>query len=112
MAYVYIIKCNDGSYYTGVATDIKRRIKEHYYKLKNCAKYTRAREVIELSAVWEAENLSTAGKLEYYIKKRLTHNEKKMLIEKNDLFSQIIKDENLGFSYTRISDISLDSCIN
>ena len=40
--YVYILKCSDGSYYTGITNDIEKRFNEHNYgKNKNCYTYKR-----------------------------------------------------------------------
>jgi len=46
MWYVYIVKCSDSSLYTGVTTDIKRRIDEH--NAGKGASYTRARAPVSL----------------------------------------------------------------
>lgn len=47
--YVYILRCGDGSYYTGVTNDLDRRIAEHNSNLlPNC--YTYRRQPVEL--VW------------------------------------------------------------
>ena len=40
MWYVYIVECADGTYYTGITTDVERRLNEHNYSFKS-AKYTR-----------------------------------------------------------------------
>ena len=45
--YVYILKCADNTLYTGVTTDMERRLKEHNQK-KTGAKYTRARRPVSL----------------------------------------------------------------
>ena len=112
MAYVYIVKCEDGSYYTGIALDVKRRIKEHYKKASTCAKYTRSHKIKELSAVWEAPSYACAGKLEYYIKKKLTHSKKKLLVEENDAFKDLIPRELQELSYKRIENFTLENCLN
>ena len=111
MAYVYILKCSDDSYYTGIASEIKRRIKEHYTKAPACAKYTRARDVVELSAVWETETLSKAGKLEYYIKKKLTHKLKERLVNEEESFNLLIPAEISELKFYRIRDVSLKDCL-
>jgi putative endonuclease len=82
MAYVYILQCTDGSYYTGCTKDVEKRIKTHLSKSPRAAKYTRARTICEVSAVWEVETYSQASKLEYYIKKNFTHAEKQSLVKK------------------------------
>lgn len=47
MWYVYILKCSDKTLYTGVTTDIERRLREHNNS-KNGAKYTKARRPVVL----------------------------------------------------------------
>lgn len=79
MAYIYIVRCKDSSLYTGIAKDLGQRMREHYYKKKTGAKYTRSRQVQSLEMVWETESWSHAAKLETRIK-RLKHQEKEELI--------------------------------
>ncbi len=76
MYYVYIIKCNDESLYTGYTNNIKRRIKKH--NEGKGAKYTRGRAPVELKYYEEFENKSKAMKREYEIK-QFTHQQKKAL---------------------------------
>lgn len=60
---------HDDSLYTGITTDLKRRMKEHVLKLKTAASYTKSRDVKSLEAVWLCEDRSSASKLEAQIKK-------------------------------------------
>ena len=64
---VYILKCGDGSFYTGVSTDIERRVYEHNNTSK-ASKYTRSRRPVSL--VWTSDFMdkSSAHKLECRIK--------------------------------------------
>lgn len=48
--YVYLLRCADGSLYTGVATDLERRVRQHNGELVGGAAYTRPRRPVEL--VW------------------------------------------------------------
>ena len=80
MYYIYILRCDDNSLYTGITTDIKKRFEEHFFKKANCAKYTKSRNVIALEALWSAKNRSDASKLEYSIK-RLSKAEKEELVK-------------------------------
>ena len=66
--YVYILRCNDDSLYTGITTDVQRRIKEHNNSSKG-AKYTKMRRPVMLVYSEECENRSDALKREYEIKK-------------------------------------------
>lgn len=77
MWYVYIIRCKDGTYYTGITTDVDRRLKEH--NSGTGAKYTRSRTPVELEECKEFKNRSEASKEEARIKK-LTRVRKEKLI--------------------------------
>jgi putative endonuclease len=70
--YVYILECEDGSYYTGIAKDLEKRLTNH----GRGSKYTRAKKPIKLIYVEQPEN---AYKREPQIKK-LSRQEKKGLI--------------------------------
>ena len=82
MWYVYIVECADGTYYTGITTDVERRINEHNYSFKS-AKYTRSRRPVKLVYVETSENRSTASRRESQIKK-LNRSKKILLIEKGN----------------------------
>ena len=77
MWYVYIVECADGSLYTGITTDVNKRIKTH--NEGKGAKYTKTRLPVVLRASFEAEKRSLASKEEYRIK-RLTRQQKLELI--------------------------------
>jgi putative endonuclease len=47
MWYVYILECKDKTFYTGITTDLERRIKEHNNSLLG-AKYTKSRRPVKL----------------------------------------------------------------
>ena len=79
MYYTYMIRCKDNSIYTGITTDLERRVKEHINKEEKCAKYTKRHTAVKLETAWESENRVYASKLEYHIK-RLKKNEKELLI--------------------------------
>ena len=76
MCYCYIVRCADGTYYTGWTTDPERRLKEH--NAGEGARYTRHRRPVELVYVEEHPDRSTAMSREYSIK-QLTHNQKERL---------------------------------
>ncbi len=77
MWYVYIVECADGTLYTGITTDVNKRIKTH--NEGKGAKYTKTRLPVVLRASFEVENRSSASKEEYRIK-QLTRQEKLDLI--------------------------------
>jgi putative endonuclease len=80
MYFVYIVKCIDDTFYTGIATDLERRIDEHNRSEKG-AKYTRVRRPVSLVYSEEHPDRSSASKREYEIKKKMSRAEKLKLIE-------------------------------
>lgn len=82
MYFVYIIECVDGTLYTGIATELKRRIKEHNSSDKG-AKYTRARRPVKLVYSKKYPDRSSASKREYEIKKKMSRAKKLELIAKS-----------------------------
>ncbi|ENZ00686.1 hypothetical protein HMPREF1092_02338 [Clostridium thermobutyricum] len=79
MNYVYILKCEDETLYTGWTNDLEKRFKAH--KEGKGAKYTRGRGPLELVYFEEYEEKSLALKREYEIKK-MKRADKLKLIEK------------------------------
>lgn len=77
--FVYILLCDDNSLYTGITTDIARRVKEHNSS-KKAAKYTRARRPVTLTYHEVATSRSAATKRECQIKK-MPLSAKKTLIK-------------------------------
>ncbi len=80
--YLYILKCDDNTLYTGITTDLERRVKEHNRQLPGGAKYTRSRTPVTIVYQATYENRSEASKEEYRIKK-LSKTEKEILIDKS-----------------------------
>jgi len=78
--YVYILQCNDDTLYTGITTDIKRRLEEHNSSSKG-AKYTKIRRPVSLVYEESCSDRSSASKREYFIK-QLSRKEKLDLVEK------------------------------
>ena len=78
--FVYIVRCADGTLYTGYTTNIERRIATH-----NAGKgghYTRSHRPVELAASWDFATKQEAMHAEYALK-RLSRAEKVRLIEGN-----------------------------
>ena len=76
---VYILECADGSLYTGIATDLSRRLLQHNGELVGGPKYTRGRRPVSLRWSASAADRSTALQREAAIKK-LSRVEKLSLI--------------------------------
>ena len=76
---MYILQCADNTLYTGITTELERRIEEHNTSSKG-AKYTRIRRPVTLVYNEEYADRSSASKREYEIKKKMTRAEKLKLI--------------------------------
>lgn len=77
--FVYILKCADKSFYTGIAKNLQQRIKQHNGQIKGGATYTRTRQPVKLFYSEEFSTRSEALKREHQIKK-LTHSQKANLL--------------------------------
>ncbi len=75
--YVYILRCNDKSLYTGITNDLENRLKMH--NEKKASKYTRCRTPVRYVYTEEVSDKSSALKREYEIKK-LTKAQKEKFI--------------------------------
>ncbi|MBE7036460.1 MAG: GIY-YIG nuclease family protein [Ruminococcaceae bacterium] len=78
MHYVYMLKCADGTYYTGWTTDIEKRLRTH--NEGEGAKYTRSRRPVELVYSEQFEDKSSALKRECAIK-ALSRSQKEALLQ-------------------------------
>ena len=65
--YVYIVRCSDGSYYTGITNDLKRRVYEHNHK-NDPGSYTNNRKPVVLVYYEEFSNPMDAIRREKQIK--------------------------------------------
>ncbi len=72
---VYMVRCADNTLYTGVATDVGRRVSEHNGSDLRGARYTRARRPVTLVYQEPCENRTHACQREYAIK-QLTRSAK------------------------------------
>lgn len=78
---VYILRCADNSLYTGITTDVARRISEHNSGVRG-ASYTRARRPVELAFSFKASNRSQASRAEAWIKAK-DRKTKESIIQRN-----------------------------
>ena len=77
MWYVYVLRCGDGTLYTGTTDDVARRLAAH--RAGKGAKYTRGRGPLELLYTEQCPDRSAALRREYTIK-QLSREEKLYLI--------------------------------
>ena len=66
--FLYVVKCKDGTLYTGITTDVSRRIYEHNNTSKG-AKYTRPRRPVSLVYYIDFKDRSSATRAEIIFKK-------------------------------------------
>jgi len=76
-AFVYLLRCTDGSLYCGWTIDLERRLATH--AAGKASRYTASRLPVELAVFWEMESASAARSLEGRIK-RLARREKLALV--------------------------------
>lgn len=82
MYYIYILRCTDRSLYTGITTNLQRRFAQHSGKIRGGAKYTAVHPPLLFEAVWQANDRSSASRLENRIKK-LTRIQKQQLLSEH-----------------------------
>ena len=92
MYYTYMLRCEDNSIYTGITTNLERRMNEHFSKNEKCAKYTLTHTAKKLEQAWTTENRVDASKLEYSIKK-LPKDKKELLIKNAEKLNEILNCE-------------------
>ena len=80
-AYTYIVRCGDGSFYTGWTYDLEKRVAAH--NSGKGAKYTKSRLPVELIYYERFSTKEEAMSREFAIK-RLTRGEKLKLLEKTE----------------------------
>ena len=81
MNYTYILKCRDGSLYTGWTNDLEQRVAAH--NTGKGAKYTKARRPVELVYFEEFETKEQAMNREYVIK-QMARKDKLELVQRKE----------------------------
>lgn len=77
--YVYMLRCRDNTYYTGITNDLKQRVRAHN-TLRSGARYTRSRRPVRLIYYEEYPTKSEALKRECAIKS-MPRRDKECLLE-------------------------------
>ena len=81
-AYMYVVECSDGSYYTGYTTDVKRRLAVH--NSGKGAKYTRARLPVKLIYVEGFDSKEEAMSAEALLKRKKRPQKERFLSENQE----------------------------
>lgn len=77
--YLYMVRCRNGTLYTGITTDVERRLVEHQEGGPRAARYLRGKGPLELVYTMGAGDRAQASALEYRVKS-LTRADKQSLI--------------------------------
>jgi predicted GIY-YIG superfamily endonuclease len=78
--FLYIVRCADGSLYTGITVDVARRYKQH--NAGTASRYTRSRLPVELIYQESQPNQSAALKRELAVK-AMSREEKELLVQQD-----------------------------
>ncbi len=89
---LYLVRCGDGSLYTGIAADVERRFAEHQSQGPKCAKYLRGRMPLELVYTIAVEDRSQGSRLEYRVK-QLSKLHKEALVAGQKTLTELLESE-------------------
>lgn len=92
--FIYIIRCNDGTLYTGYTKDVPRRVKQHNSGI--ASKYTRTRRPVKLVYAEEHPDASSALKREYAIKQLTKEQKTALILEGRKRFKNLLKHDWYG----------------
>lgn len=110
MWYVYMVRCADGSHYTGSTPEPERRMQEHLSQSSAAAKYTRSHKVVSLDCLWQADGKIDALRLEALIK-HLPKEKKLALIEQPDSLEALFGEKLKGSRYEPVIGATLSQPI-
>ena len=82
--YVYIVECCDKTLYTGITTELERRVEEHNNSAEKAAKYTRARRPVKLVYHEITETRAKAQEREAVIRKMKRDSKIKLTSHRRD----------------------------
>lgn len=80
MWHIYIVRCADNTFYTGITTDVLRRLREHNGETAGGARYTKLKRPVALVYAEPSDSQSHALAREHAIK-RYSHAQKEQLVE-------------------------------
>ena len=86
--YLYMIRCKNGSLYTGITIDVNRRFYEHQFDLKKGAKYLRGKGPIHLVWQYTVGTKSNAAKMEYQLKRKSKAFKERLIANQSNLYME------------------------
>lgn len=87
--HLYLVRCRDGSLYTGIATDVERRLTQHADDPRRGAKYLRGRGPLKLVFSAAVGDRARATRMETRVKK-LSREQKERLLTQEDYFRSLL----------------------
>lgn len=87
---LYLVRCRDGTLYTGIATDVQRRLAEHGGNGRG-AKYLRGRGPLRLVFEYPVGDRSLASRIERLVK-QLPRLQKERLVADPDQLARLVQD--------------------
>lgn len=90
--FVYVVRCKDGTLYTGIATDVARRLSEHESATGRGAKYLRGKTPLRLLLTRAANSRETALRVEHRMK-QLPRARKEELLRDPAQLDRIVEEE-------------------
>ncbi len=99
---LYILRCADDTLYTGIATDVRKRISEHESGVRG-AKYLRGRLPLKLEFTERVGDRAIASRLEYRVK-RLDRAGKERLIRGRMTLEEVLDDQGADAASVSVSD--------
>jgi putative endonuclease len=88
--YLYVIRCRDGTLYTGISTDVDRRLAEHRRGGYAGSKYLKGRAPLTLVLRNKLGSRQSASRVEYLFKK-LPKSEKEIMISEPRCFDELVR---------------------
>ena len=88
---LYIVRCADGTLYTGIATDVSKRLAEHKSGPRG-AKYLRGKAPLEIVFSEVVGDRATASQFEYRVK-QLDRTKKLELIDGHRALADLVPDQ-------------------
>ncbi|MGL5049879.1 MAG: GIY-YIG nuclease family protein [Fusobacteriaceae bacterium] len=98
--YIYLLRCENNSLYTGITTDLKKRFNAH--KIGKGAKYTKVFKPVKIEIAFMVLSKSSALKVEIHIKKKAV-SKKTQLINFPEDFTREIKNI-LGIEIEKLTE--------
>ena len=106
MYYVYMLWCRDDTLYTGTASDLCRRMRQHRDGGAASARNTRTKPPRQLAGVWRTEGRGEALRLEYAVK-RLSRQGKLTLLHRPETAADLLP----GVAAEPVPGMTLAMCL-